>query len=172
MLTRRRLLSAAGSLAAAGYWLNRPGVLDAAPQAATEFGRVKIADVKTASLRIRYPAHLVKVVTDSGVYGIGEAYNRAGIVNHIEAIKSRVIGEDPLQVDYLYIRKCARQVWDRDREPDRSPVRSPESRRRSGMWREESSTCPLTYSWAASSATRSSSITTPDHPTRWTRNLG
>ena len=54
MLNRRRLLSAAGGLAAAGYILNRPRVLDAAPQAATEFGRVKIVAVKTASLRIRY----------------------------------------------------------------------------------------------------------------------
>jgi galactonate dehydratase len=106
MLTRRKLLSTAGGLAAAGYLLSRPRILNAAPQAATEFGRVKIVDVKTASVRIRYPAHLVKVVTDSGVYGIGEAYNRDGIVNHIEAIKGRVIGEDPLQVDYLYQKMC------------------------------------------------------------------
>lgn len=106
MLTRRKLFSAAGSMAAAGCLLSRPRILDAAPQAATELGRVKIVDVKTTSLRIRYPAHLVKVVTDSGVYGIGEAYNRAGIVDHVEAIKGRVIGEDPLQVDYLYQKMC------------------------------------------------------------------
>ena len=106
MLNRRKLLSAAGGLAAAGYLLNRPSVLEAAPQAATEFGRVKIVDLKTASLRVRYPAHLVKVITDSGFHGIGEAYNRAGIVEHIEAIKRQVIGEDPLQVDYLYQKMC------------------------------------------------------------------
>jgi len=115
MLTRRKLLSAAGGLAAAGCLLNRPRILDAAPQAATEFGRVKIVDVKTASVRIRYPAHLVKVVTDSGLYGIGEAYNRAGIVDHIESIRGRVIGEDPLQVDYLYQKMCEAGVGEGSR---------------------------------------------------------
>ena len=84
MLTRRRLLgSAAGGLAAVCV-LNRAPVLEAAPAAATELGKVKIADVKTASLNLRYPIHLVKVITDAGLYGIGEAYNRAGVISHIE----------------------------------------------------------------------------------------
>ena len=56
---------------------------------------MKIIDIKTASVNIRYPIHLVKILTDSGLYGIGEAYNRAGVVDHIRAIKSRIIGEDP-----------------------------------------------------------------------------
>jgi len=106
MITRRRLLAAAGGLATAGYWMKQPSVLAAAPRAETELGKVKIVDVKTASIKIRYPAHLVKIVTDSGLYGIGEAYNRAGVVDHIHAIKGRVIGEDPLQVDYLYQKMC------------------------------------------------------------------
>jgi L-alanine-DL-glutamate epimerase-like enolase superfamily enzyme len=81
-------------------------VLEAAPTAATELGKVKITDVKTASLNLRYPIHLVKVTTDSGLCGIGEAYNRAGVISHIEAIKRQLIGKDPLQVDYLYQRMC------------------------------------------------------------------
>ncbi|MHC4179570.1 MAG: mandelate racemase/muconate lactonizing enzyme family protein [Planctomycetota bacterium] len=102
MLNRRKLLAAAGGLATAGYVLDGPRVLQAAPRAATELGRVKIRDVKTATVRLNYHIHLVKVTTDSGLYGLGEAYNRAGIVSHIHSIKRRIIGEDPLQVDYLY----------------------------------------------------------------------
>lgn len=102
MLTRRRFLAAAGGLTAA-FLPERSQVLEATPAAATEFGKVKIRDVKTASIRLSYyPAHLVKVTTDSGLYGLGEAYNRAGVVSHVHSIKRHVIGEDPLQVDYLY----------------------------------------------------------------------
>jgi L-alanine-DL-glutamate epimerase-like enolase superfamily enzyme len=76
--------------------------LKAAPRAATELGKVKIRDVKTATVRIKYDAHLVKITTDSGLYGLGEAYNRAGVVDHINSIKRQIIGQDPLQVDYLW----------------------------------------------------------------------
>ena len=102
MLNRRDLL-AAGGLAAAGAAL--PRVLQAAPGGATELGRVKIVDVTTASIKqTYYDAHLVKIVTNRGVYGLGEAYNRAGIVSHIHEIKRQIIGQDPLQVDVLYQR--------------------------------------------------------------------
>lgn len=106
MITRRRLLASAAGLAAAGYTTRPPSLLAATPNAETELGRVKIVDVKTASINIRYPAHLVKIITDSGLYGLGEAYNRAGVVDHIRAIKGRIIGQDPLGVDYLYQRMC------------------------------------------------------------------
>ncbi len=103
MLSRRKLLAAAGGIAAAGCLAERSQILKAAPQAATEFGRVKITDVKTASVKLTYyAAHLVKVTTDSGLYGLGEAYNRGGVIDHIHRIKRRIIGRDPLQVDVLY----------------------------------------------------------------------
>jgi L-alanine-DL-glutamate epimerase-like enolase superfamily enzyme len=106
MITRRKLLATAGGLAAAGYLMRQPGVFAAAPRAETELGKVKIVDVQTASIHIRYPAHLVKIVTDCGLYGIGEAYNRDGVVDHVRAIRGRIIGEDPLGVDYLYQKMC------------------------------------------------------------------
>jgi len=103
MLTRRKLLAAAGGMAAAGYLFDAPRVARAAPQAATELGKVKIRDVKTASIRLSYyDAHLVKITTDAGLFGLGEAYNRAGVVDHVRSIKRVILGEDPLQVDYLY----------------------------------------------------------------------
>ena len=103
MLTRRNFMGAVGVAAAAGFLPEQSQVLRAAPQAATEFGKVKIRDVKTASVRLTYyDAHLVKITTDSGLFGLGEAYRGAGTVDWIRNIKRRVIGEDPLQVDYLF----------------------------------------------------------------------
>ena len=101
------MLTAAGGMAAAGYFLSQPHVAAAAPRATTELGKVKIIDVHTASIKLSYyPAHLVKITTDAGLYGIGEAYNRAGVVSHIHEIKRQIIGQDPLQVDYLYQKMC------------------------------------------------------------------
>ena len=103
MLTRRNFLAAAGGVAAAGFLAERSQVLQAVPKAATEFGKVKIRDVKTASVRLTYyDAHLVKVITDSGLYGIGEAYRGPGTLDWVHNIKEEVIGEDPLQVDFLF----------------------------------------------------------------------
>jgi len=102
MLNRRNFLAITSGVAAAGFLAERSQVVQAMPQATTELGKVKVRDVKTASVKIKYDAHLVKVTTDSGLYGLGEAYNRAGIISHIHSIKRHIIGEDPLQVDYLY----------------------------------------------------------------------
>jgi L-alanine-DL-glutamate epimerase-like enolase superfamily enzyme len=103
MLTRRNFLAAAGVASAVSLLGEKPQVVAAVPKAASELGRVKILDVKTASVKLTYyDAHLVKVITDSGVYGLGEAYRGAGTLNWIETIKEEVIGEDPLQVDMLF----------------------------------------------------------------------
>ena len=101
MVKRRDFLAIAAAL---------PQVLRAMPAAASDFGKVKIKDVKTASVMINYPAHLVKIETDSGLHGLGEAYNRDGILDHIRGLKSTVIGEDPLQVDYLYNKMVEAQM--------------------------------------------------------------
>lgn len=103
MLTRRNFMAAIGGAAVGGFVLERSQVLAAVPKAITELGKVKIRDVKTASVKLTYySANLVKVTTDSGLYGLGKAYRGAGTVNWIHNIKGEVIGEDPLQVDYLF----------------------------------------------------------------------
>jgi L-alanine-DL-glutamate epimerase-like enolase superfamily enzyme len=103
MLTRRNLLAAVGGVAAGSFLLERPHIVEAVPEASTELGKVKIRDVKTASVRLTYyDAHLVKVITDAGIYGLGEAYRGAGTLDWIDTMKEEVIGEDPLQVDYLW----------------------------------------------------------------------
>jgi L-alanine-DL-glutamate epimerase-like enolase superfamily enzyme len=72
------------------------------PAAESLLGKVKIRDVQTATIMMRYPAHLVKITTDSGLFGIGEAFNGPGILDNIRELKHYVAGEDPLQVDYLW----------------------------------------------------------------------
>ena len=102
MLNRRRFVAATAAAGAAGFVPEQSQTLKAMPSAESQLGKVRITDVKTASVMIKYPAHLVKVETDSGLYGIGEAFNRDGILDHLRALKGTVIGEDPLQVDYLF----------------------------------------------------------------------
>ncbi len=103
MLSRRNFFGAAG-LTAAGLLSNPPQILRAMPKASSDFGKVKITDVKTAAIKIGYKTHLVKVTTDSGLYGLGEAYPKAEVAQDIHTIKKAIIGEDPLKVEYLHYR--------------------------------------------------------------------
>jgi len=103
MLTRRSFLRAAG-VTAAGVLSYPFQILRAMPKAVTELGKVKIRDVKTAVIDIKYNTHLVKVTTDSGLYGLGEAFPKAEVGSDIHAIKEQIIGEDPLKVEYLHQR--------------------------------------------------------------------
>jgi L-alanine-DL-glutamate epimerase-like enolase superfamily enzyme len=102
MITRRNLLRTAGAGVAACFLPEQSQILKAMPHAASEFGKVKIRDIQTTTVMAPYACHLVKVVSDSGLYGIGESFNREGVLEHIDALKPLLTGEDPLQVDYLY----------------------------------------------------------------------
>jgi len=102
MLNRRSFLGMAG-VATAGVLSSSSQLLRAMPQATTELGKVKIKDVKTAAIKIKkYKTHLVKITTDSGLYGLGEAFPKAEIAADIQDAKKQIIGEDPLQVEYLH----------------------------------------------------------------------
>lgn len=101
-IPRRQFLRRAGSLAAAGWWLEHSQLLRAAPAAESLLGKVKIRDVQTATIQMRYPAHLVKITTDQGLFGIGEAFNGPGILELIQDVKRVVVGADPLQVEVLW----------------------------------------------------------------------
>ncbi|MBK5293172.1 MAG: mandelate racemase/muconate lactonizing enzyme family protein [Acidobacteriia bacterium] len=66
-------------------------------------GKVKITDVKCMIVRGTWDWNLVKVETDSGLYGLGEAYWGPGVKDLIlKQMKPIVVGEDPLNVDKLY----------------------------------------------------------------------
>jgi len=109
-MNRRKFITTAGGASALGFAPALGGELFTPPGVNSHLGKVKITDVKTTTIKIKYPVHLVKIFTDSGLYGIGEAYNRWGIVDHIEALKNQIIGEDPLQVGYLYAKMMDRGI--------------------------------------------------------------
>src|SRR4051812_2546573 len=74
-------------------------------------GKVKITDVKCMIVRGTWDWNLVKIETDSGIYGIGEAYWGAGVKDVIDKImKPLLIGEDPLNVDKLYTKVLMRNA--------------------------------------------------------------
>jgi L-alanine-DL-glutamate epimerase-like enolase superfamily enzyme len=97
-LSRREFFATAGGAFAAAM-AAVPQVVKALSAAATSLGKVKIRDVKTAQIMARYPFNLVKIETDSGLFGIGEAFARQGIMEHIGGMKPLLVGQDPLLVE-------------------------------------------------------------------------
>jgi L-alanine-DL-glutamate epimerase-like enolase superfamily enzyme len=89
--TRRRFLQTAG------------GALAAAPLYSQLRRKIKITDVKCMIVRGTWDWNLIKVETDAGLYGIGEAYWGWGVKDLVvNKMKGIVVGEDPLNVDKLY----------------------------------------------------------------------
>ncbi|WP_336327304.1 mandelate racemase/muconate lactonizing enzyme family protein [Halovenus sp. HT40] len=63
---------------------------------------VEITDVQTTMVDGNFPWTLVRVYTDAGVVGTGEAYWGAGVPELIDRMKPFVVGENPLDIDRLY----------------------------------------------------------------------
>jgi D-xylonate dehydratase len=63
---------------------------------------VEITDVQTTMVDGNYPWTLVRVYTDAGPVGTGEAYWGAGQPEIIERMKPFLVGENPLDIDRLY----------------------------------------------------------------------
>jgi len=61
-----------------------------------------ITDVQTTMVDGNFPWTLVRVYTDAGVTGTGEAYWGAGIPELVERMAPFLVGENPLDVDRLY----------------------------------------------------------------------
>ena len=102
MMDRRTLLRSA---AAALF----PAPVERAAAAVRK--KVKITDVKCMIVRGTWDWNLVKVETDAGLYGIGEAYWGAGVKDLIlKQLKPLIVGEDPLNVDKLYTKMLMRSA--------------------------------------------------------------
>jgi L-alanine-DL-glutamate epimerase-like enolase superfamily enzyme len=79
--------------------------------AAQHKGKVKITDVKCMIVRGTWDWNLVRVDTDAGVSGIGEAYWGFGVKDLVlNQLKPLVIGEDPFNVDKLYTKMLMRSA--------------------------------------------------------------
>jgi gluconate/galactonate dehydratase len=63
---------------------------------------VEIKDVQTTMVDGNFPWTLVRVYTDAGVAGTGEAYWGAGVPELVERMEPFLVGENPLDVDRLY----------------------------------------------------------------------
>jgi len=65
--------------------------------------KVKITDVKAMFVHVNTDSNLVKIETDSGITGIGEAYWGRGVKDVILGyLRQLVVGEDPLDIEPLY----------------------------------------------------------------------
>ena len=63
---------------------------------------VEITDVQTTMVDGNFPWTLVRVYTDSGVAGTGEAYWGAGVPELVDRMTPFLVGENPLDIDRLY----------------------------------------------------------------------
>jgi L-alanine-DL-glutamate epimerase-like enolase superfamily enzyme len=95
-MDRRKFLAVAGS-AGASF------ALPFQAKAAALHRKVKITDVKVMIIRGTWDWNLIKIETDAGVSGVGEAYWGPGVKDMIlSRFKEQLIGEDPLNVVKLY----------------------------------------------------------------------
>jgi len=73
--------------------------------AAGERGKVKITDIKVMILQGPRTYTYVKILTDSGLFGIGEGYGSpgVGVKEGVLELRPYFIGKDPLDVEALYL---------------------------------------------------------------------
>lgn len=73
--------------------------------AAPDKGKVKIRDVQVMVVQGPRTYTLVKIVSDSGLFGIGEAYGSpgVGVKEQVLALKPVLVGKDPLEIDAIYV---------------------------------------------------------------------
>jgi len=117
-LNRRKFLAMAGGASALGFTAPLNSGIMAVPGASTKVGQVKITDIKTASVNIKYPAHLVKIETDSGLFGLGESVPRKDqrngenrdMTGDIRNLKKYLVGKDPLQYAVLYEKMMREEI--------------------------------------------------------------
>ncbi|MDZ7849385.1 MAG: mandelate racemase/muconate lactonizing enzyme family protein [Halodesulfurarchaeum sp.] len=65
-------------------------------------GSVEVTGIETAVLPANVDWNLVKVRTDVGTVGVGEAYRGGGITDIIEYMERFLVGENPLDVERLF----------------------------------------------------------------------
>ena len=86
------------------YSATMPFLLRYHELAAAEKKKVKIRDIQVMVLQGGRTYSLVRVVSDDGLYGIGEAYGTpgVGVKEQILSLKPFLVGKDPLEIDRLY----------------------------------------------------------------------
>jgi len=101
-LSRRRFLGALSAVPSATSWVAALAGFEAV--AAPERGRARIADIRAMVLEGPRTYTFVKIITDAGVYGIGEGYGSPGVGVKAGVLELRpyFLGKDPLEIEALY----------------------------------------------------------------------
>jgi gluconate/galactonate dehydratase len=63
---------------------------------------LEITDVQTTMIDGNFPWTLVRVYTDAGIVGTGEAYWGAGVPELVQRMRPFLVGENPLDIDRLF----------------------------------------------------------------------
>src|SRR5690349_1906106 len=103
--TRRSMFKRAALPIAGSFAL--PSLAAAVEGSSTPYQRprLKITDVRTAQVRVHGPQTHVRVYTDQGIYGQGEATDAAvGTDALVHQFRRLLVGQDPLNVDALWER--------------------------------------------------------------------
>ncbi len=102
-LGRRSILKGAAGALAAGFWADE--TLEALPQNVNTNSKpseLRITDLRVATV-VRAPmtCHLIRIDTNQGISGLGEVRDGAS-KNYALMLKSRLIGENPCNVDKVF----------------------------------------------------------------------
>jgi len=103
---RREMLKASALMMGGGLFVGEP--LEAYPKGVNTNSRpskLKITDLRVATIVKPGPGPcpIIRIDTDQGVYGLGEVRDGAS-PTYALFLKSRILGEDPLQLDKLFRR--------------------------------------------------------------------
>ncbi len=100
---RRSFLKCAAGLLGAGFWANE--TLDALPQNVNTNSKpsaLKITDMRvTVVARAPMTCPIIRIDTNQDLYGLGEVRDGAS-KNYALALKSRILGENPCNVDKVF----------------------------------------------------------------------
>jgi L-alanine-DL-glutamate epimerase-like enolase superfamily enzyme len=100
-ITRRKFFSFAGAVTAVG----EASLLSGFPQLAdAQRSAPKIKSIQTMMIQGPRTYTLIKIMTEDGIYGIGEAYGSPSVAvkEQVEAIAPLLVGRNPLEIDVLY----------------------------------------------------------------------
>lgn len=104
-LTRRMMLKNAALPIAGTFALPALAAAVQDSSSPSQRPKLKITDVRTAQVRVHGLQTHIRVYTDSGLYGQGEATDAAvGTISLVNQFRRLLMGQDPLNVDALWER--------------------------------------------------------------------
>src|ERR1700738_666145 len=105
MTHRRSFLRSAGAILGASFWADE--LLEAQPQNVNRNSSpstLKITDMRIATIaRAPMTDPIIRIDTNQGIYGLGEVRDGAS-KNYALMLKSRLLGQNPCNVDKLFRR--------------------------------------------------------------------